>query len=308
MEIFTGTKEFFIDARTAVAIGKFDGVHVGHRKLLAEILEQKKKGLKACVFTFDPTPAVYFGLSDGRELNTREEKRELFKRLGVDILVEFPMDRETAKTTPEDFVREILVRKLKASFVAAGTDVSFGHKGAGNAALLCKMAAECDFEVRLIDKVTLEGRKISSTYVRESIEKGDVGLAAKLLGECYHVKGSVVHGKKLGRTLGFPTVNLIPDLKKLMPLPGVYRTVVQIKGEDDKWSEEYKGLTNVGYKPTVSEEQKFCGVETYIYDFDEEIYGKEISVSFCEFCRPERRFASVEELKAQVRKDMANNA
>lgn len=298
MDIITGTKEFCLEMPTAVAIGKFDGVHVGHRKLLSEILEQKKNGLKACVFTFDPAPAVFFGVSDGKELTTKEEKRTLFEKMGVDILVEFPMNGETAKTSPENFVCQVLAKQLKAAFVAAGTDLSFGYKGAGNADLLKVMSKELGYEVQLIDKICMEGREVSSTFVREAVERGDVKLAGKLLGEPYMINGTVVHGKKLGRTLGFPTVNLVPEQSKLMPLPGVYRSMVIVDGR------EYKGISNVGYKPTVSDDKKVCGVETYIYDFDEDVYGKEICVSFHEFCRPERKFDSVEELEAQVKQDM----
>lgn len=301
MEIITGTKEFCPKVSTAVAIGKFDGVHMGHKMLLAEILEQKKNGLKACVFTFDPAPAVFFGASDGKELTTKEEKRALFEEMGVDILVEFPMDEETAKMAPDFFVAKVLVEMLGAAYVAAGTDVSFGYKGAGNAALLQKMGKEYGYKVKLIDKLCMDGREVSSTYVREALEKGEAALAAGLLGEPYAVCGTVVHGKKLGRTLGFPTVNLIPEECKFMPGNGVYRSVVTVDGK------EYKGISNVGYKPTVSGDKMTYGVETYIYDFQEEIYGKEIKVAFCEFCRPEKKFNSVEELKEQIKQDMLEN-
>lgn len=301
MEIITGTKEFCPKVSTAVAIGKFDGVHMGHKMLLAEILEQKKNGLKACVFTFDPAPAVFFGASDGKELTTKEEKRALFEEMGVDILVEFPMDEETAKMAPDFFVAKVLVEMLGAAYIAAGTDVSFGYKGAGNAALLQKMGKEYGYKVKLIDKLCMDGREVSSTYVREALEKGEAALAAGLLGEPYAVCGTVVHGKKLGRTLGFPTVNLIPEECKFMPANGVYRSVVTVDGK------EYKGISNVGYKPTVSGDKMTYGVETYIYDFQEEIYGKKIKVAFCEFCRPEKKFNSVEELKEQIKQDMLEN-
>ncbi len=301
MDIITGTKEFCPQMSTAVAMGKFDGVHIGHKKLLAEILEQKKNGLKACVFTFDPTPAVFFGLSDGKELTTKEEKRALFEEMGIDILVEFPMNETTAQMAPDEFVKTVLVETLGAAYVAAGTDVSFGYKGAGNAKLLQSMSMEYGYQVKLIDKLCMEGREVSSTFVREALEKGEVTLAAGLLGEAYTVRGTVVHGRKLGRTLGFPTVNLVPEECKLMPRNGVYRSVVTVDGK------EYQGISNVGYKPTVSEDKKICGVETFIYDFDEEIYGKEIKVAFCEFCRPEKKFDSIEELKEQIKQDMLGN-
>ena len=142
MEIIAGTTDFYLEKDTAVAIGKFDGVHLGHRRLLEEILNKKKNGLAACVFTFDPTPAVLFGLSDGKELTTREEKRRLFEHLGIDILIEFPLTKETAATEPERFVTEILAKQMNTRFVAAGEDLSFGKNGAGNAELLEKMAPQ----------------------------------------------------------------------------------------------------------------------------------------------------------------------
>lgn len=301
MEIITETKDFCLEVSTAVAIGKFDGVHIGHRRLLEEILEQKKNGLKACVFTFDPPPAVFFGVSDGKELSTKEEKRAIFEKMGVDILVEYPMDEETAKMLPAVFIGEVLAGQLGAAFVVAGTDVSFGYKGAGNASLLQAMAQEMGYQVKLIDKICVDGREVSSTYVRRMVEKGAVEEAEKLLGEPYAVKGRVVHGRKLGRTLGFPTANLIPEEGKLLPAAGVYYSLVQVGGK------EYKGISNVGYKPTVSRDKTHQSVETYIYDFEEEIYGKEIKVLFCRFCREERKFASLDELKKQIEQDRAGN-
>lgn len=299
MNVISGDSRFQVKEPTAVAVGKFDGVHVGHKKLLAEILEQKKNGLKACVFTFDPTPAVFFGMSDGKELTTKEEKRAIFEKMGVDILVEFPMNRETAGMAPEQFVSGVLRKQLNASFVAAGTDVSFGHKGAGNAELLKAMGAELGMEVKLIDKVCVDGTEISSTLVRETIEKGDLKLAERLLGEAYTLQGRVVHGKKLGHKLGMPTVNILPAASKLLPPNGVYYSRVEVAGEP------YFGISNIGYKPTVSGKEKICGVETYIYDFDREIYGEEVFVSLCEFRREEKKFDSVEALKDEMSRDLA---
>ena len=172
MEIIAGTTDFYLEKDTAVAIGKFDGVHLGHRRLLEEILNRKKNGLAACVFTFDPTPAVLFGLSDGKELTTREEKRRLFERLGIDILIEFPLTKETAATEPERFVTEILAKQMNTRFVAAGEDLSFGRNGAGNAELLEKMAPQLGFCVQTIEKIEVDGIEVSSTYIRKLVEEG----------------------------------------------------------------------------------------------------------------------------------------
>lgn len=302
MEIITGTADFYLKEETAVAIGKFDGVHIGHRRLLEEILTEKSKGKKACVFTFDPPPAVFFGKADEKELTTRDEKRALFERMGIDILIEFPMNEKTAAMLPQVFVTEILCSRMKAGLVAAGTDLSFGAKGAGNAALLRAMAAVCRLKVRIIDKITLEGKEISSTLVRSALEAGDMPYVEKLMGMPYMVSGIVQHGNHIGRTLGMPTVNLLPPDNKLLPPCGVYYSGVTMDGR------YYKGISNIGYKPTVLESRKQLGVETYLYGYDGDAYGEEIKVSLYEFKRQEQKFESMEALKKQMQEDIAAGA
>lgn len=301
MEIITNTTDFYLKTETAAALGKFDGVHIGHRRLLDEIILQKSRGLAACVFTFDPTPAVFFGYSDGKELTTKEEKRLLFERLGIDILIEFPLDAATAAMPPETFAVQVLARQMNANFIAAGSDLSFGSKGAGDAALLRRLGPELGFEVKTIDKVCLDGVEVSSTYVRGQVESGRMRTVERLLGMPYMAAGKVTQGKKLGRRLGFPTVNLLPGNGKLMPPNGVYFAKVRHGGK------MYRAISNVGYKPTVASE-KILGVESYLYDFSGMIYGEEIEVYLCEFLRPERRFESVEALQAQLRKDIEAGA
>lgn len=182
MEIIANTLDFEIEGRTAIAIGKFDGIHVGHRKLLTEITDAKKDGLLACVFTFDPPASVFFGGGCQGELTTREEKRQIFEQLGVDVLVEFPLNRETAATSPEQFVLEYLHERLHAGLVVAGTDLSFGAGGRGNTALLQVMGKQLDMDVKTIDKVRMEGREVSSTYIRELLLRGDMPMVTRLLG------------------------------------------------------------------------------------------------------------------------------
>lgn len=299
MEIIAGTTDFYLEKDTAVAIGKFDGVHLGHRRLLEEIIAKKKDGLAACVFTFDPAPAVLFGLSDGRELTTREEKRRLFERLGIDILIEFPLTKETAATEPERFVSEILAKQMNTRFVAAGEDLSFGKNGAGNALLLEKMAPQLGFCVKTIEKIEVDGIEVSSTYLRKLVEEGRMEEAESMLGMPYTLVGTVEHGNHIGHTLGFPTVNLLPPAGKLLPPNGVYYATVRYNGR------VYRAISNVGTKPTVSEE-KVMGVESYLYDFTQDIYGQEIEVALKSFRRPERKFASLEELKNQLDLDIAD--
>lgn len=302
MEIITKTTDFYLREESAAAIGKFDGVHVGHRWLLEEILDQRKVGKKACVFTFDPPPSVFFGKTEEKELSTREEKRRLFAALGVDILIEFPLNRETAAMLPQTFVSEVLFGRMRAGFVAAGTDISFGAGGVGDAALLKRMAAESGVDVCIIEKVAVDGQEVSSTRVRKAVEEGDMPLTERLLGMPYPVIGTVQHGNRIGHTLGMPTLNLLPPADKLLPPLGVYYSGVWLKGQ------YYKAISNIGYRPTIKEEIKRLGVETYLYDFDGDVYGEEIEVNLYEFKRPEKQFHNVEELRAQLQEDIAAGA
>ncbi len=296
MIIIENTTNFPLDGRSAVAIGKFDGIHLGHRKLLEKIIQQKEKGYLATVFTFDTSAAAFFG-GDDKELTTREEKRRLFARMGMDVLIEFPLNQETAATPPDVFVEEYIIRQMKAAYICAGMDVSFGQRGAGNYQLLQQYAAAGDYRIEIIDKVMAGGEEVSSTRIREAIRSGEMQLANEMLGTAYSLTGVVAHGRRLGRTIGMPTANLLPEKDKLLPPNGVYYSRVRYQ---DK---VYKAISNIGCKPTVSAEM-VLGVESYLYDFTEDIYGKEITVELLEFRRPEMKFADVEALKTQMEKDI----
>lgn len=296
MIIIENTTNFPLDGRSAVAIGKFDGIHLGHRKLLEKIIQQKEKGYLATVFTFDTSAAAFFG-GDDKELTTREEKRRLFARMGMDVLIEFPLNQETAATPPDVFVEEYIIRQMKAAYICAGMDVSFGQRGTGNYQLLQQYAAAGDYQIEIIDKVMAGGEEVSSTRVREAIRSGEIQLANEMLGTAYSLTGVVAHGRRLGRTIGMPTANLLPEKDKLLPPNGVYYSRVRYQ---DK---VYKAISNIGCKPTVSAEM-VLGVESYLYDFTEDIYGKEITVELLEFRRPELKFADVEALKTQMEKDI----
>ena len=297
MRIISGTTQFRIEEGTAVAIGKFDGLHLGHRKLLREILRQKEDGLKAAVFTFDPSPEVFFGMNPARELSTNEEKRELFREIGIDILVEFPFNKATAAITPERFVIDILCGMMNAKFVAAGTDLSFGAMGKGNFELMSSLARHLDFEACKIDKIERNGKVISSTLIRDLVEKGDMEEAAACLGEPYKITGRIVHGRALGRKIGIPTLNQIPPADKLLPPFGVYYSEVRADGRT------FKGMTNIGIKPTVTDEHRTT-VETYLYNFSGDLYGEYAEVKLLTFRRPEHRFANVEELRKIMQNDI----
>lgn len=295
MNIITDT-QFHMGEPSCVAIGKFDGVHVGHRKLLEYVLSTKEDGLAAVVFTFHPSPNVLFTGEKQEELTTPAEKRALFAQMGIDVLWEFPMNRRTAAMAPTAFIEQVLVGQLKAKVVAAGADVSFGHKGAGDMELLKRYARIYGFEVVEIEKVCVGGVPVGSTQVRGEVRAGHMEQAEKLLGRPYTFRGTVCHGRSLGKTLDMPTVNLIPEEGKLFPPFGVYFSRVRIGDQI------YRGITNIGRKPTVGDKES-VGVETYIYDFEEEIYGSSIEVQLLSYKRPEQRFESLEALKEQLAAD-----
>lgn len=297
MQIIEHTTEFQLTRKSAVAIGKFDGVHLGHLELISKIIEHKKDNCLAVVFTFDTSAAAFFG-GEQKELTTIAEKRKIFDEMGIDVLIEFPLNKETAATKPEEFVHEYLARRMRAAYICAGYDLSFGKNGAGNYALLEKYASQYGYCTELIDKIRVGGEEVSSTRVREAIRLGQMESAAAMLGKPYSVSGHVAHGKKLGRTIGMPTANLMPEQDKLLPPNGVYYSKVMIEGK------EYKAISNVGCKPTVST-GGIVGVETYLYDFEGNLYGRDITVELLTFRRPEMKFGDVSSLKKQMEADIA---
>lgn len=301
MKLIAGTTDFKIEEGCAVAVGKFDGIHRGHKRLLREIFDAKKLGLKTAVFTFDPSPAVFFQGDGVRELMTREEKRIAFEQMGIDYLVEYPFCKETAAITPEDYVNQFLLDKMNARFIAAGEDVSFGNRGAGNAKLLRELASARGAQVRIISKLCHNERDISSTYVRSEVELGNMELVTELMDEPFFISGRVERGNRIGHKLGMPTVNLHPQTQKIMPPGGVYFSTVTYG------QQTFYGVTNIGYKPTVEAPDGAAnrlGVETYIYDFDEDIYEKDIVVHLHHYERGEKKFENLDALKAAIAADV----
>lgn len=288
MEYMRGIDGLYVKEETAVTLGKFDGLHRGHQQLLKRI--QGKSGLKSAVFTINSRKTGF--------LLTIEEKRKLLEQQGLCYLVDCPFIPEISGMEAEEFVKEILVDRLHAKYIAVGSDFRFGHNRQGDALLLLWLQGRFGFHVEVIEKEKYGGRVISSTYVKEALEQGNMELANELLGYHFFVSGEVLHGRRLGRTLGIPTTNLVPATKKILPPNGVYFSKTVIDGK------AYPGITNIGYKPTIGE--SFRGVETYIFDFDGDLYGKNIDVELWKYKRPEIKFDSVEALKAQMQADISS--
>lgn len=297
MEYIRKTLEFQIEEPTAVTLGKFDGLHRGHELLMRTVLDCKEKYQVASVaFTFDMPPRNRVEEIVANVLTTNDEKQYIFEKQGIDYLVECPFTPEVMSMEPKAFI-EWIAKALNMKFVVVGDDFRFGYKRSGDYHTLQQYEEEYGYKTIVLDKLKDSNRDISSTYVREKIADGNIRKANQLLGYNYFIKSEILHGKKLGRRIGMPTINMILPENKLLPPNGVYVTEVLVDGKT------YMGVTNVGCKPTVSEE-RIVGVETFIDNFNQDLYGEKIVVSFLEFIRPEMKFGSVEELKAQMESDI----
>ena len=295
MKIINDTLDFSIPEMSAITLGKFDGIHKGHQKLMKMILAKKEQGLKSVVFTFGQMPGTFF-FGKGRTILTSKERQLHLERMGIDYMIECPFVPEVIQMEPEKFIEDVLVNQLHVKYIAVGPDFRFGYNRKGSVGLLKKMSSVYGYEVEVFDKECLDDKVISSTYVRHMLEIGEMETVQKLLGYPYYVSGTVVHGHAIGRKLGIPTINLIPDDDKMLPPNGVYLTKTV-------WEEnQIFGITNVGCKPTISGEEA-KGIETHLYDFDGDLYDKELTVEFYAYHRPERRFESLEDLKSQLARD-----
>ena len=289
MKIIKGTTEFQIQEETAISLGKFDGFHQGHQLLVDRVLQKKREGLKSLIFTFD------FG--NRPVLLLPEERRRMLGKRGVDYLLECPFVESISHMEAEKFVREILVRRLHVRYLAVGTDFRFGYQRRGDYRLLERLSAECGYQVEVVEKACYQGEEISSSRIRRELEQGHMELVNQLLGYAYSVTGAGRHVRRIGRTLGMPTTNLLPSERKLLPPNGVYATRTVIAGE------LFEGITNIGYKPTVGGETR-KGVETYLFDLDRDLYGEILTVRFYGYERAERKFASLDELKKRIEQDV----
>lgn len=297
MKYFKNTLKFNIEHPTVITIGKFDGLHRGHELLLEEVFKQKEThGYQTVVFTFDMPPKARVENSTPCVLTSNEEKELIFSQTGLDYLIECPFTDEIMHMEPENFIAW-LVDKMQVKCFVVGEDFHFGHKRAGDYKLLQQFEKKYGYETVVFPKMQEDGRDISSTYVREEIAKGNISKANQLLGYPYFIKSTVVHGRKLGRTIGIPTINMVVPEDKILPPNGVYATSVTIDGKT------YLGVTNVGKKPTVGKDNPM-GIETHIISFEQDLYGEMIQVDFLEFLRFEQKFDSIEALQHQMNCDI----
>ncbi len=291
------TKQFHIEEPTAVAMGKFDSLHLGHQVILNRLKNEAECSLRTAVMVFEPGPEVYFGKYQGGFVLTPEEKQELLEQAGIDYYILYPFDGETAGTEAETFLEEVLLKQMNMKVLVAGEDLSFGKNGSGNSDFIKGKCKELDFKFCECPKLRIDGEEVSATLIREMVKSGDMEKCRELLGRDYTVQGTVLKGNQLGRTIGVPTCNMIASKDKILPPNGVYFTRVTL---DDR---QLCGVTNVGTKPTVSAET-VVGVETHILDFEEDVYGKELKLEFLHFHRTEQKFQDLDALKEQLYQDI----
>jgi len=282
----------------SLAIGHFDGVHRGHQNvILKAVKEAKAEGIRSAVMTFNPHPKEVLGHGEQyyRCLTPLQDKLELFKGLGVDLVLVMNFDASFAAVSPQLFVDEVLY-KLSVKHVVVGFDFTFGYKGAGNTTVLRELCQN-QINVHIIEPLIEKGQKVSSTYVRESLQSGDLASVKLLLGRGYEIEGTVIHGDGRGRTIGYATANVKASQPYVMPRIGVYAITAIIDGE------RYNGVLNHGMKPTFKDGALHPTLEAHLFDFDKDIYGRTIRLQFHEFIRAERKFDSVAELIQQIHLD-----
>jgi riboflavin kinase/FMN adenylyltransferase len=286
---------------SVMTIGTFDGVHRGHAEIIHQLVENAHAtGAPSVVITFYPHPrqVIAQNASIGI-LTTQEEKYARLDKLGVDHLVEIPFDKNFSEQTAEDYIRNFLYKNFKPSIIITGYDHRFGKNRTGDYALLEKFGKQLGYSVKEIPAAVLEQVAISSTKIREALLNGVIKKANEFLGYAYSLYGTVTQGNQMGRTIGFPTANLLPDEKdKLIPANGVYAVWVEIGAE------KFKGMMNIGYRPTVDGKNRT--IEVHILDFNASIYGERVRLSFIEKIRDEQKFESLDALKTQLHKDKAS--
>ncbi|MEY4400265.1 MAG: adenylyltransferase/riboflavin kinase [Actinomycetota bacterium] len=292
------------DVRTVVTIGAYDGVHLGHRAVIAQVRERAaSSGARSVVVTFDRHPAsVVRPESAPKLLTDLQQKLELLASTGIDATLVVPFGESQSREAPRDFVQRVLVNALKMRAVIVGEDFHFGHKRGGNVALLRELSTANDFEVsplKLVARADGVNEALSSTAIRRALSGGDVRRANDMLGRHHEVRGVVVQGDKRGRTIGFPTANVAVDSLLCLPADGVYAARVAI-GDGSVHS----AAINIGRRPTFYEHAEHSLLEAHLLDYSGDLYGQTLRVAFVEFLRGERKFAGIDELRSQLKTDI----
>lgn len=302
MQIFTSIEDIRIEGKTAVALGNFDGIHIGHAEILKCALDTaKEKGIKSLCFTFSNHPFNFIMHREASDpeaiklLCSESDKITMLEKMGFDYLVNVPFDELMMTMHAHDFFNHILVGKLKAAVISVGFNYTYGTRAEGKAEDLLVEGAKNGIEVHVHDAVMNGDKVISSTLIREMIAAGDMAKTEELLGRPYAFTGVVEHGKSVGRQKGFPTVNIVPGLDRALPPRGVYAAITNVEGVD------YKSIVNVGIQPTFN--GNTTKIESHLFDYSGDAYDKNIIVSLKKFIRPEMKFASSDELYEQIKKD-----
>lgn len=282
---------------TSIALGNFDGVHLGHQALIMEMIRKSRSnGLRSSVLLFENHTKTTIDGKGPSLITSQSQKNNLVFGLGVETIYTMRFNEAVMKLQPEEFVTEILIKKLNVKAVVIGTDYKFGHKASGNSELLKELGIKYGIDVEIFDPVYVDSEIVSSTRIRESLQNGDINKATKMLGRKYSILGKVVTGKRIGNKLGFPTANIEPIINYVLPKNGVYSTKTIVDGV------RYLSASSVGYNPTFREDS--LKIESHIIGFSENIYDMNIELIFEEYLREEIKFDSVELLKKQILKDI----
>nr|WP_317358167.1 bifunctional riboflavin kinase/FAD synthetase [uncultured Tyzzerella sp.] len=288
--------------QTIVTIGNFDGIHIGHKKLITTTKKYAlEKGLKSVVITFSPHPLeIIKNNIPFLYIFSEEEKNREMEKENIDFFIKYPFTKDFANISPKDFVN-ILIEKLNCKILVVGEDYCFGKNRTGNVEILKNICKEKGIEVIKIYNIVIDGERVSSSIIRECLNNRNIKKANLLLNKPYYILDKVVEGNKLGRTIGFPTANIIPSKNKLLPPDGVYITKTKYNNNI------YDSITNIGTNPTVNNTHRT--IETYIFDFNQNLYNKDIEVYFYDWIRSVKKFKGIDELKGQIAKDIniANN-
>lgn len=291
------------NVNTVLTVGTFDGVHKGHRALIQKLIEvAKEKNARSVVVTFDPHPreVINAGTNEVKLITTLNERARVLNDLGVDMMIVIPFTRDFSLLTSNEFIEDVLIKKIGVSGFIIGYDHQFGRNREGTISSVKNMSSKYGFDVHVIEAQEIGESTVSSTLIRKTLENsGEVDKVRSFLGRDYELSGLVIHGDKRGRTIGFPTANLsLTDLRKVVPKNGVYAVKVEIE-KDPKL---YFGMMNIGYRPTFTETKKLS-IEVHIFDFNQDIYGKIVSVKFTKRIRDEKSFSGKDELVQQLKID-----